>query len=123
VRATILLIPSGPVLAAPGDTLRIVPNALATDIGPKSPLRPAVVDTAGRLGAKVAGNFKDTIKVDITDLIRGWKGDTLSARALVHRLDHEGGTFGQVRFWSTSDLLRKPTIDITYVPPVNYEGR
>jgi hypothetical protein len=103
--------------------LRLLPNALATDIGPKSPVRAAVVDSAGRLGAKVVAGFADTIKVDITDVVRSWKGDTLSARAFVLRLDREGGSFGQVRFWSTSDLLRKPVLDITFVPQVNYEGR
>jgi len=41
----------------------------------------------------------------------------------VLRLDHEGGSFGMVRFWSTGDPLRKPVLDITYIPPVNYEGR
>jgi hypothetical protein len=123
IRATILLIPSRPVVAPPGDTLRIVPNALATDVGPKSPVRATVVDTAGRVGAKVVGGVVDTIRVDITDVIKSWKGDTLSARSLILRLDKEGGTWGEVRFWSTSDPLRKPLIDITYVPPVNYEGR
>jgi hypothetical protein len=63
------------------------------------------------------------IRVDITEIIRGWKQDTASARAIILRVEREAGSFGAVQFWSTADAIRRPLIDITYVPPLRYEGR
>jgi len=123
VRATLFLVPASPVLGPPGDTLRIVAHALATDIGPKSPIRPAISDSAGRVGARVIAGSTDTIKVDITDVIRSWKGDSLSPRAVALTVEREGGSWAEARFWSSANLTLRPMLDITFVPPVKYEGR
>ena len=123
VRATLVLIPEIPVISAPGDTLVLLAHSLASDIGPKSPVRPAVSDSAGLTGARLVNGTGDTIRVDITDVMRSWRQDTITPRTLVLRIDREGGSFGQLRFWSTADATRRPVIDLTYVPQVRYEGR
>jgi hypothetical protein len=123
VRATLVLIPQTPVIAAPGDTLVLLAHSLSSDIGPKSPVRPAASDSAGLTGARLVNGMTDTIRVDITDVMRSWKQDTITPRTLVLRIDREGGSFGQLRFWSTADATRRPVIDLTYVPQVRYEGR
>lgn len=123
VRATLMLVPAEPVIAAPGDTLLVLAHGLASDIGPKSPVLPALTDSAGRAGVRIVAGMTDTIKVDITEVMRAWKQDSVSARALILRVEREGGSYGQLRFWSTADATRLPVLDVTYVPPLKYEGR
>jgi hypothetical protein len=123
VRATLLLIPASPAIVPPGDTLVIVAHGLASDIGPKSPLQSAVVDTTGHSGARVLSGATDTIRVDITGLFRAWRADTTLNRALVLRTSPEGSSFGEVRFWSTADPTKRPLIEVTYVPPIRYQGQ
>jgi hypothetical protein len=123
VRATLVLLPAEPVLAPPGDTLRILAHALATDIGPKSPVLSALPDSLGISGARLAAGMNDTIKVDITDVLRAWKQDTTSSRSIILRAEREAGSFGAVRFWSTADPTRQPQLRVTYIPPLRYEGR
>src|SRR2546421_307992 len=76
VRATLLLIPASPILTAPGDTLRVVAHPLAADLGAKSPVLSATVDTAAGSGGRVPPGVSDTIKVDITRVVQGWRTDT-----------------------------------------------
>ncbi|MBI4502867.1 MAG: hypothetical protein HY700_17105 [Gemmatimonadetes bacterium] len=123
VRATLFLIPAAPVVAPPGDTLRIVAHPLAADIGAKSPVLPATADTARGSGGLAPPGMSDTVKVDLTDIIRAWRTDTTQAHTVVLRASPEGGSFGVLQFWSTADPTRRPTLDITYVPPISYQGR
>ncbi len=124
VRATLLLIPAAPATGAPGDTLVLLPHGVSSDIGPKSPVQQAVVDSSGITGARVVPGSADTIKVDVTFLVQNWKSDSLPpVRTIMVRQSPEGSSFGQVRFWSTNDALRRPVLRVTYVPPLSYQGR
>lgn len=120
VRATLLLIPSGPVLAAADDTLRLLVHALAADIGPKSPVAIATGDDEPRAGAFVAPNTADTIRIDITNLIRLWKSNTELPRTFVIRAVPDAGTLSEIRFWSSQDAMRHPLVQVTYVPPFGF---
>jgi hypothetical protein len=119
VRATLLVIPSEPVPAASGDTLRIMAHALAADVGPKSPVGVTPADTSSLAGAFVAAGVSDTIRIDVTEVLRFWRGTTLP-HVLVLRAVPEGGALGELRFWSSADPTRQPVLDITYVPRVGY---
>ncbi|MSR07565.1 MAG: hypothetical protein EXR93_10950 [Gemmatimonadetes bacterium] len=120
VRATLLLIPAGPALSAAGDTTRVVAHALATDIGAKSPVSQAAQDGDIRSGAFVPPGSTDTIRVDITALVRAWRADATRPHTMVLRTTPEGGTLSEVRFWSSADPTRKPRIHVTYVRPFLY---
>jgi hypothetical protein len=122
VRATLFLIPAGPVLTAPGDTLRVVAHPLAADLGSKSPVLSATVDTAAGSGGRVPPGVNDTIKVDITRVVQSWRADTTQSHTVLLRISPEAGSFGELRFWSSADP-RRALLDITYVPPINYQGR
>jgi hypothetical protein len=117
VRATLLLIPSGPVLSAADDTLRLLVHALATDIGPKSPVAIATGDDETRAGAFVAPNTADTIRIDITNLLRVWKGQANLPRVFTLRGVPDAGTLSEIRFWSSEDATRRPLVQVTYVLP------
>lgn len=120
VRATLLLIPSGPVLAAADDTVRLLVHALAADIGPKSPVAIAAGDDEARAGGYVAPNTADTIRIDITNLIRLWKSNTELPRTFVIRGVPDAGTLSEIRFWSSQDATRHPLVQVTYVPPFGF---
>ncbi len=123
IRGTLLLIPASPVVAAPGDTLVVYAHAVSSDIGPKSPVQPVIADSTGISGGRIVAGQNDTIRIDITYLLRAWHGDTLSTHSLVLRMNPEGGSFGEIRFWSTADPTRRPLLEVTYVPPLSYQGR
>jgi hypothetical protein len=120
VRATLLLVPAGPVLSAPGDTLRVMAHTLAADFGPKSPVAVTAADTVPLAGAFIPPGASDTIRIDVTSVLRVWRADTTLPRVLVLRSVPEAGGFGELRFWSTADATRGPALDITYVPPVGF---
>jgi hypothetical protein len=71
-------------------------------------------------GAFLQAGSSDTVRVDVTEVLRAWRGDSTLPRVLVLRAIPEGGAIGELRFWSTADASRRPLLDITYVPPISY---
>ena len=86
IRATLLLMPSTPAQGAPADSFTLIAHALAADIGSKSPLAgnsPADSSAFGT-GPVLIGSM-DTVRVEITRVLRRWAGDTLASNALFLR--------------------------------------
>jgi hypothetical protein len=114
VRATLLLVPSEPVLGAPGDTFRLRAEPLATDRGPKSPTLTSSNSGIGDNSALVFVGATDTVRIDITTILRLWAADTTRPEALFLRSGQEAFRVAELRFFA-SGLL--PGLHVTYVPP------
>jgi hypothetical protein len=123
LRATLVLVPTGKVLGAPGDTLALLAQGLAADFGPKSPLEYLVTDSiVARLGFFPVGS-SDTIRLDVTTLVRAWVADSTKPRALMVRAIPEGGSVAEVRFGGVSSGPERPRLRVTFAPPVTLGGR
>jgi hypothetical protein len=116
VRATLLLVPAEPALGAPGDTLSLRAFALEADYGPKSRFVPSPVDSIVRGAVDVAVGSADTIRIDVTHIVRPWQADTTRPRTILLRIVPEGATLGEVRLATSRSAGPKPAIRITYVP-------
>jgi hypothetical protein len=121
VRATLLLVPSEPVVGVTGDSLVIVAQALAADVGPKSP---TVSLTSGVEGAGIAvvpAGSTDTVRVEITHLLRAWATSSGLPRALSLRALSEAGSLCEARFHSSRSTIGVPSLQVSYVPPVLFQ--
>lgn len=114
VRATLLLVPAEPVIGAPGDSLDLRADRLAADFGPKSPIVPTQLDSLRVGSAWVPTGSSDTVRIDITPLVRAWQADPNSPRALMLRVVPEGASFGELRFFSSGGAS-PPGLHVTYI--------
>lgn len=112
VRATLILVPVGPVPGAPGDSFTVIARSVVADLGAKSPLNP---NPAFQSVKKVPLNSADTVRIEMTDLVRAWAQDTSAATAFILGQVPEGSSFAQMRFYSTRAPAFKPVFHITYV--------
>jgi hypothetical protein len=125
IRATLFLVPASPIGGLPSDTFFVLVRHLATDLGAKSPV---ATDTLGpRSNLLIPGNY-DTLRIEVTDLIRLWQVDTTGVTAAFLQLfaadrtdttfvgGNEGATFTQVRFYSSRTPALRPSLRITFVP-------
>jgi hypothetical protein len=112
VRATLLLVPTAAVQGAAGDSFRVVATPVVTDLGPKSPLN---ANTSLWGGATVHIGSADTVRMELTDLVRAWARDTTAVTALVLGQEPEAATYTQIRFYSSRVPAFRPTLHVTYV--------
>jgi hypothetical protein len=120
VRATLLLVPVGPVPGAPGDSFTVVAEPVISDLGAKSPLS---TQTAFYGVKTIHLNVADTVQIEMTDLIRSWALDTASTTAFMLIQSAEAATYAQVRFYSTRTPAFRPTLHITYVRRYAFGGQ
>jgi len=112
VRATLILVPVGPVPGVPGDSFTVVARPVITDLGAKSPLNP---NTAFDGVKRIPMNTADTVRIELTDLIRACALDPTAATALMLGQLPEASSFSQIRFYSTRTPAFRPALHITYV--------
>ena len=112
VRATLVLVPTAAVRAAAGDSFSVVATPVVTDLGPKSPLN-GNTSLWGRV--TVRPGSADTIRIELTDLVRAWSRDTTAATALVLSQRPEAATYAQIRFYSSRAPAFRPSLHVTYV--------
>ena len=112
VRATLILVPVGPVPGAPGDSFTVVAEPVISDLGAKSPLS----TQTDFYGVKTIHlNVADTVRIEMTDLIRSWALDTSATTAFMLLQSAEAATYAQIRFYSTRTPAFRPALHITYV--------
>ena len=118
VRATLILVPESPPIGTVADSFRVVAQRVLTDLGSKSPLAgPAFPGDQSFFGAAfVHPGSADTVRIDVTDVVRRWQADTIAPTAVMLRADPEGGSFGEVRFAPSRNASRRPALQVTYVP-------
>jgi hypothetical protein len=127
IRATLLLVPTGPPPVLTGDTVFLRLIRLAADLGAKSPL---TLDTVYATSPLFVPNGSDTLRIEMTTLMRLWQSDTTAAPAAfaglfaldrrnASRLDGpEGGTLTALRFFSSRTPGFRPALRLTYVPRI-----
>lgn len=118
VRASLIVVPETAPIGTVADSFRIVAQRIVTDLGAKSPLAgPAFPGDLSYFGAAfVRPGSLDTVRIDVTDLVRRWQSDTLAPTALMLRADPEAGSSGEIRFAPSRTALRRPALQLTYVP-------
>ncbi len=125
VRATLILVPRVAPVGAPSDSLRIIAQRTITDLGSKSPLAGAAFpgDLSFFGSAYARAGSLDTVRIDVTGLIRRWQADTAAPTVLMLRVDPEGGTLGEIRFGPSGAAGLRPALQVTYVPSFPFGGR
>jgi hypothetical protein len=112
VRATLVLVPVGPVPGAVGDSFRVVVRPVVSDLGAKSPLAVNSPYTTSKI---MHVNDADTVRIEMTDLVRAWAQDTSAATAVVLGQAPEAATYTQARFYSSRAPAFRPALHVTFV--------
>lgn len=125
VRATLILVPTGPITGFPGDTFFVAVRYVAADFGAKSPIAP---DSLRPLSPALVPGPIDTLRIEVTNLLRLWQADTGAVTAAflqVLALDRSFGTadslvsgaaFTRVGLYSSRSPAFRPALRLTYVP-------
>ena len=112
VRATLVLVPVNAVPGVPSDSFALEGRNVTTDIGAKSPL--------GTTSSLIATTFihigsPDTVRLEVTNLVRAWSLDTTQVTTILLRQLPEGATYTQARFYSSRAPAFRPSLQVTYV--------
>jgi hypothetical protein len=110
VRATLILVPVNAVPGAPSDSFRIEAHPVLTDLGAKSPTATTVSGTTFiHIGSA------DTVKIELTNLVRSWSLDTTLTTAFVIGQVPEAASYTEIRFYSSRTPAFRPALHVTYV--------
>jgi len=125
IRATLLLVPVAPAPGVPVDSFFLHLSQVAADLGLKSPIG---VDTFAANSVLLRPGASDTIRIEVTKLLRAWQLDTTAATAAYLRLlaldrrdstsltGTEGTTLTALRLYSSRTPAFRPGLHVTYVP-------
>jgi hypothetical protein len=118
VRATLILVPTGPAVGAAVDSFTLIAHGVLADLGAKSPLlTPSTATDSTYFGAvPFLPGSTDTVFLEVTRLLRRWSADTGSVSTLVLRSGSEGLVLTEARFYSSRTAAFKPSLRVTYVP-------
>jgi hypothetical protein len=120
VRATLELLPQSPVLGLRTDPPVLQARAVIADLGAKSPVTsdPNFI-TAGALSLGTA----DTVRLDVTPLVRAWQNSSQPPEAIFLSLMPEAASFTRPVFGSTrSGTVGGPRLRVTYLKPFPFEN-
>ena len=112
VRATLILVPVDTVPGSPSDSFRIIAKPVVTDLGAKSPLS---VNSALFDSTVVHTGSADTVRLELTNLVRAWALDTTLVTTFFLGQVPEATSFTEARFYSTRVPGFKPALQVTYV--------
>lgn len=119
VRATLVLVPAGPVVGAVGDTVIMVAHSIPADFGPKSPFNLIHPDSVSARSSYALVGSADTVSVDVTDILRRWHLAPAEPRVILLRATPEGGSLAEARFGAMG-TPGAPMLIVTYVPPLRF---
>lgn len=118
VRATLELLPVSPLFGLPTDPALILARLVLADLGPKSPLsddpRLIVADTLD-VGSS------DTVRLEITGIVRAWQGSNDSPEIVSLSLLPEGASFTRAAFGSTRSAIGVPRLRVAYMREFPFE--
>ena len=127
IRATLLLVPSQAAQGVPADSFLLAVYRVQADLGAKSPVAVPVVagDSTNVAAAWIRIGATDTVRVEVTRLLRFWATDTTSATTfLLRQLTPiggltEGASLAEIRFSSSRTAAFRPALRVTYVPRIH----
>jgi len=117
-RATLELIPAVLPQGVASDSFDLVTQAVLVDLGAKSALDPIHVDTT-----RIYITPMDTVRIEMTNLMRFWAADTTAPTAIVLRQAPEGGNFAELRMFASSTTAYRPMLHLTYSPSFPFGQR
>lgn len=129
IRATLLLVPARPPPVSTRDTVFLRLSRLAADLGAKSPVPLDTIVTSSPL---FVPNGSDTMRIEVTTLLRFWQIDTTAATAAYAELfaldrrdttqvfGSEGATLTTLRVFSSRTPAFRPALRLTYVPRIKF---
>jgi hypothetical protein len=112
VRATLVLVPVNAVQGAPSDSFTILARPVLTDLGAKSPLG-TTTSLFGRTFIHIGS--PDTVKIELTNLVRAWSLDTTMVTAIILGHVPEAASYTEIRFYSSRAPAFRPALHVTYV--------
>ncbi len=118
IRATLELTPLAPVTGLPNDSLALDVRALLSDLGAKSPRLAS--NSSQILLAYLTVGFADTLRVDVTSLVKLWQPPSRLPMSLFLALQPEGSSFSRAVFGSTRRGVA-PRLLVTYVGAYPFE--
>jgi hypothetical protein len=121
VRATLELVPVAPVIGLPSDSVLLQASALFADLGAKSPI--VTTDTRFIVNDTISVGTADTIRLDLTPIVRLWQSDEERPEAVFLSLLPEAASFSRPVFGSTrSATPGAPRLRVTYLQPFPFEN-
>jgi hypothetical protein len=126
VRATLVLVQDGAVRGVPRDSFLLGAYRVQSDLGARSPLAvPANSGDSSHVGfVWLQPGNSDTVRIEVTALLRFWASDTLRPTVFMLRQLAvagqlaEGVSVGEVRFFPSAAEDYRPALHLTYVPRV-----
>jgi len=112
VRATLVLVPVNAVAGAPSDSFQVLARAIAADLGAKSPLSQ---NSALSATATIHIGSADTVRIELTAMVRAWSLDTTLVTAFIIGQSPEATSYTEMRFYSSRAPAFRPTLHVTYV--------
>jgi hypothetical protein len=112
VRATVILVPAVASLGAPVDSFVIRARPVLTDLGAKSPISG---DPLFFGDAIIHPGSTDTVRIELTNLVRSWAIDTSATTAFFLGSIPEAASFTEIRFYSSRASAFRPALRVTYV--------
>jgi len=129
VRATLELIPRGPIPGLPTDPAVLVGRAVLADLGAKSPV---TIDPRFIVDDTLSANRADTVRMDVTRIVQLWQAASERPSAIFLTLLPEAATFMRAEFGSTRtdptitpsapEPVGAPRLRITYQRPFPFEN-
>lgn len=120
VRATLELVPRSPMLGLPSDPPLLQAKALLADLGAKSPV---TTDVRFIASDTLAVGSADTVRLDVTAIVRLWQAASERPEAMFLSLLPEAASFTRPVFGSTrSGTVGGPRLRITYLKPFPFEN-
>ncbi|HYT04410.1 MAG TPA: hypothetical protein VEM13_05960 [Gemmatimonadales bacterium] len=113
LRGTLVLVPAVAPRGAPADSFVIEAHTVVADFGAKSPILVDATRTdtvVARIGAT------DTLRIEVTNLLQYWQGDSTRPASIVLRAKKEGAELGEIRFFPSAATSYRPALHITYSP-------
>jgi hypothetical protein len=121
VRATLEMLPVSPVTGLPTDPPLLQATALFADLGAKSPI--VTTNAAFIVSDTISVGMADTIRLDLTPIVRLWQTDDERPEAVFLSLLPEAASFSRPVFGSTrSAAPGPPRLRLTYLKPVPFEN-
>jgi hypothetical protein len=121
VRATLELIPVSPLIGLSTDPPLLQATALFADLGAKSPV--VTTDTRFIVADTISVGTADTIRLDLTPIVRLWQSDDERPEAVFLSLLPEAASFSRPVFGSTrSAPPGAPRLRLTYLKPFPFEN-
>jgi hypothetical protein len=121
IRATLELVPAHPLLGLPGDPAVLSAHAVLADLGAKSPIN--LTDGNFISSDTLPEGTTDTLRLEVTRLVRLWQGATVRPAAIFLVLRPEASTFTRAAFGSTNPAspVGPPRLLVTYQLPFPFE--